>query len=38
MSEVFSKTFKKQRGFTAIECGLIAAVVLVLAAQLAANF
>ena len=37
MSDIFNKTLKKHRGFTAIECGLIAALALVLAVQLAAN-
>jgi pilus assembly protein Flp/PilA len=38
MSTIFNKPFKKQHGFTAIECGLVAALALVLAVQLAANF
>jgi len=38
MSAISSKPLKKQRGFTAIECGLIVALALILAVQLAANF
>ena len=38
MSAISSKPSKKQRAFTAIECGLIAALALVLTIQLAANF
>ena len=38
MSTISRKPLKKQRAFTAIECGLIAALALVLMVQLAANF
>jgi hypothetical protein len=38
MSEVFITILKNEDGFTAIEYGLIAAMVLVLASRLSANF